>query len=160
MTCRQSRRLFGRRLDDRLGERERHALDEHLAGCAACRSELARWEVPSRALRALGPAGAPAGLAQRSWRAALAARPAGSFEDRFVWAARRLAAAGAAAAALVWGGVLWSGEEAPPSSPRSWAGASPSAATSAELALAPEPAEMALALWADEAGDVEGADGE
>jgi anti-sigma factor RsiW len=160
MTCRQSRRLFSRRLDERLNESERQALDAHLSGCAACRAELARWEVPSRALRALGPAAAPDDLAERGWRAALAANPAGSFEERFVWAARRFAAAGAVAAALVWGGVLWRGAgEAASGSAPTWAAAGSSSASSAELALAPEPAEMALALWAADLGETEGGAG-
>jgi anti-sigma factor RsiW len=134
MKCRRSQRLFSRHLDGRLREEERAALDAHLAGCARCRAELARWEVPSRALRALGPARAPDGLVERSWRAAIAARPGPSFEDRFVWAARRAAAAGALAAAFIWVGLLWRDPE-----------------TGEELGLPPDEAEMAMTLWADPA---------
>jgi anti-sigma factor RsiW len=137
MRCRHSRRLFSRHLDGRLGDSERHALDGHLSGCARCRAELVRWEVPSRALRAMGPALLPDGLAERGWRAALAGAGPGaapSFEERFVWAARRAAAVGAVAAALVWGGLLWGDQE--------------SAEVSAEL-LPLDAAEMAFSLLGD-----------
>ncbi len=143
MMCRHSRRLFSRRLDDRLSDGERQALEAHLSGCARCRTELAGWEASARALRAIGPAGVPDGLAERTWRAiraAIAERPArmpASFEERFVWAARRAAVIGVLAAAVVWGGVLWrqpGGGEA-----------------AAELALPPDAAEIALSLWAADA---------
>jgi anti-sigma factor RsiW len=134
MNCRESRRLFNRRLDQRLSESEATALDSHLSGCAGCRAELARWEVPSRALRLIGAAPVPDGLSERAWRAALTSSPAPSFEERFVWAARRAAAVAVLAAGLVWGGVWWldPGNEA------------------AELALPPDAAEMAMTLWAAE----------
>jgi anti-sigma factor RsiW len=131
MNCRQSRRLFSRHVDQRLGEGERRELDAHLAGCALCRAELLRWEVPACALRALGPAAVPDDLAERSARAAIVARPSPSFEERFVWAARRAAAAGALAAALVWGGLLW--REPVPGE--------------ADIGLPPDEAEMAMSLW-------------
>ncbi|HTE53050.1 MAG TPA: zf-HC2 domain-containing protein [Kofleriaceae bacterium] len=143
MSCRNTQRLFSRHLDGRISDAERTALDAHLAGCAACRAELVRWELPSRALRAMGAAPVPEGLAERGWRAAIAAanRSPGSFEERFVWAARRAAAAGALAAALVWGGLLLDEPG--------------SAGGSAELVSAPDAAEMAVSLWsADPGGDV------
>ncbi len=140
MSCRHGRRLFSRHLDDRLSQDERVELDAHLSACAACRAELARWEVPSRALRAIGAAqeAVPAGAADRMWRAVLAdvvsSRGQASFEERFVWAARRAVAMGALAAALIWGGLLW-GE--------------PSPAEAAELSH-PDAAEWAMTLWSAE----------
>ena len=141
MTCRHGRKLFSRHLDDRLSADERQALDAHLSECAACRAELARWEVPSRALRAMGAAQemVPVGAADRMWRAVLAdmttSRAPASFEERFVWAARRAVAMGALAAALIWGGLLL-GEPGP------------SAAT-AELTH-PDATEWAMTLWSAE----------
>ncbi|HKE17622.1 MAG TPA: zf-HC2 domain-containing protein, partial [Kofleriaceae bacterium] len=115
MKCRHSQRLFSRHLDDRLSEGEWQELERHLAGCAACRAELVRWEVPSSALRAMRARRPepPDGAADGIWRAVLAAmaasRAAPSFEERFVWAARRAAAVGVLAAGLVWGGLLLRG---------------------------------------------------
>lgn len=143
MSCRHCRRLFSRHLDDRLSQDERQALDAHLSECAACRAELARWEVPSRALRAMGAshAAVPVGATERMWRAVLADMTAGrapaSFEERFVWAARRAVAMGALAAALIWGGLLW-GEPGPSD-----------AAAAAELSH-PDAAEWAMTLLSAE----------
>jgi anti-sigma factor RsiW len=133
MTCKKTRRLFSRHLDGRTSDAERAEIEAHLPGCAGCRAELARFDVPARALRAIGPAPVPEGLAERSWRAAIAARHrSSSFADGFVWAAQRAAAAGAVAAALVWGGLLLGGS---------------GTAGSAELVAAPDAAEMAVSLW-------------
>jgi anti-sigma factor RsiW len=151
MSCRHSRRLVSRQLDDRLSEVERQELEAHLSGCSACRAELASWQVPSRALRAMGAARAelPVGASDRIWRAVLGAMVASrapTFEERFVWAARRAAAVGALAAALVWGGLLL-GE--PPAV---------EAAMTAELGP-PDPAEWAVSLLAAEpsgAGTIDG----
>jgi len=146
MSCRESQRLFSRYLDERASERERAALDAHVAGCARCRAELARWLVPSRALRALGAAPPPDGLAENSWRAAFAAASrAPSFEEGFVWAARRIAAAGALTAALVWIGLFWRGPGLDSDS-----GSSAGDAALAELASAPDVTEVAMSLWAAE----------
>ena len=140
MTCSHGRRLFSRHLDDRLSQDERVELDAHLSACAACRAELVRWEVPSRALRAMGAAqeGVPAGAADRMWRAVLAdvvaSRAPASFEERFVWAARRAVAMGALAAALIWGGLLL-GEPGP--------------SAAAELSH-PDATEWAMTLWSAE----------
>ena len=141
MRCTHCRRLFSRHLDNRLSEEERRALDAHVSGCAACRAELVRWEVPSRALRAMGASqvAVPDGAAERMWRGVVDAMSAGratpSFEERFVWAARRAAWVGALAAVLVWCGLLLGGEsgEAP----------------AAELTQ-PSATELAVSLWAAE----------
>jgi anti-sigma factor RsiW len=109
MTCSDARRLFTRRLDDRLHGGERSALDEHLAGCAACRTELARWEGAAAALRAHGPTPVPVGLAERAFRAAMDAAPAPTLAAWFVGAAPRAALAAAAAAAVVWLGAIATG---------------------------------------------------
>lgn len=135
MTCKHTRQLFSRHVDGRTSDGERAEIEAHLPGCAGCRAELARLEVPARALRAIGPAPVPEGLAERSWRAAIAARHRpSSFADGFVWAAQRAAAAGAVAAALVWGGFLLEGSGPGP----------------AELVAAPDAAEMAVSLWSAE----------
>ena len=91
-----------------------------------------------RALReAVPPAEVPDGLAERAFRAAMAAAPA-PFADRFVVSARRAALVGAIASALVWGGLLLRGPAAP----------EPTATAAASAQL--DPAEEALSLWAGE----------
>lgn len=127
MSCRDARRRFGARLDGRLGPAERDALERHLAGCPACRRELARWEAASRALRAAGPTAAPAGLAERAFRAAMAPRRTPS--AWFLPAARRAALAGGLVAAAVWLGVLAEGAAASPDD------------------AAPDLVEVAVQLW-------------
>lgn len=135
MTCKHIRELLSRHLDGRTSDGERAEIEAHLAGCADCQRYRAALAVPAGALRAIGPAPVPDGLAERSWRAAIAARHRPpSFADGFVWAAQRAAAAGAVAAALVWGGFLLGG----------------SGTGSAELVAAPDAAEMAVSLWSPE----------
>ena len=80
---------------------------------------------------AVSPAEMPPGLAERAFRAAMAAASA-PFADRFVVTARRAALVGAIATALVWGGLLLRG--------------APEPTASAQL----DPAEAALAVWAGE----------
>jgi anti-sigma factor RsiW len=140
MRCREARRSFGARLDRRLALAGRDALEAHLAGCAGCRAELARWEAAAGALRALGPAAVPAGLAERAFRAAVgAARPAEAPFAWFVPIAERTAVVGALAAAAVWIAVLATGPTPRP----------------AGRAAAPDPFEVAVLLWTGG-----GADGE
>lgn len=132
MTCREARRSFGARLDRRLAPAGRDALDAHLAACAGCRAELARWESAADALRALGPTAVPAGLAERAFRAAVEApRSPPSPFTWFVPVAGRLAVAGAIAASAVWIAVL-----ATSPSPRA-----------AGAAAAQDPLEVAVLLW-------------
>jgi anti-sigma factor RsiW len=136
VSCREARRRLGARLDGRLGPGEREALEAHLAGCAGCRGELARWEASARALRAAGPTAVPPGLAARAFRAALAApRPAPA--PWFLPAARRAALAGALAAAAVWLAALATG-------------AAPRRPPSAEAGQ--DPIEVAVLLWTEEVG--------
>jgi anti-sigma factor RsiW len=141
MRCKHCRRLFSRHLDDRLSQEERGTLDAHLSGCAACRAELVRWQVPSRALRAMGASQAlvPDGATERMWRGVVQAMSAGratpSFEERFVWAARRAAFVGALAAVLIWCGLLFGGGS--------------SEASAGELTQ-PSATELAASLWAAE----------
>jgi anti-sigma factor RsiW len=129
MSCRETSRLFGARLDGRLDPAGRARLEAHLAGCAACRGELDRWEDAARALRAVGPTRVPPGLAERAFRAAVAPRraPAGWF----VPAALRAALAGALAAAAVWAGVLAERAGTRPETPQ-------------------DPIEVAVQLWTAE----------
>jgi hypothetical protein len=92
-----------------------------------------------RALRQVVPrAEVPAGLADRAFRAAMAAAP-DPFAERFVVSARRFALAGAIASALVWGGLLLRGPAA----------AEPTTTTAAAAAQL-DPAEAALSMWAGE----------
>jgi anti-sigma factor RsiW len=129
MTCREATRRFGALLDGRLDAAARERLDSHLAGCAACRAALARWEAAARALRSLGPTPAPTGLAARAFRAAVAPRPAPA--PWFAPAARRAALAGALAAAAIWIGLL------------AERGGTPAAAPE-------DPIEVAVQLWMTE----------
>ena len=139
MTCAGSRKLFSRRLDGRLAADEAVALDAHLAECARCRRELARWEEAARALRALGRARAPAGLAERAWHAAVDPERGPSLALWFVRAGRRAIVAGALAAAAVWIGVL---------ATRTPGGQAAGAASVG----AQDPIEVAVQLWAGEVG--------
>jgi anti-sigma factor RsiW len=133
VSCRDARALFSARLDGRLGPDDARALDAHLAGCAGCRRELARWEAVARALRAAGPAPVPPFLAERAFRAAIRGEgPApGAW---FLPAARKVALAGALAAAGIWVAALatGAGRRAPDS--------------------AQDPIEVAVLLWAAEGG--------
>ncbi|HYG67084.1 MAG TPA: zf-HC2 domain-containing protein [Anaeromyxobacteraceae bacterium] len=136
MRCRAARGLFSRRVDGRLAEPDRSALDAHLAGCDRCRAELARWEGAARALRGIGPTPLPAGIADRAFRAAIAAEPAPPLAAWFVGAARRAVLAGAVAAVAAWLGALAVGSAPAP-------------------AAAEDPMELAvqLQLFTPEAGD-------
>jgi len=133
VSCRETRRLFTRRLDGRLGASERDALEAHLATCLGCRRELARWEAAARLLRARGPTPVPAGLAERAWHAALDPGRSPSLESWFVTTARRAALAGAVAALAVWAGVL--------------AARTRSARPGEVEAAAQDPIEVAVQLW-------------
>ncbi len=137
MSCGEIRKLFSRRLDGRLGAAEQEALEGHLSRCAACREDLARWTAAARLLRAGGPTPVPGGLAERAFRAALAAERGPSLASWFVAAGRRAAVAGAIAALAIWVGVL-----AARRSPRA-------------EATAQDPIEVAVQLWGEG-----GADGE
>lgn len=79
------------------------------------------------------PAEVPGGLAERAFRAAMAAAT-DPFADRFVVSARRFALVGAIATALIWGGLLLR-EPAPAE-----------ATASAQLDVA----EAAISLWTGE----------
>src|SRR5262249_38284334 len=70
MTCIETRDLFSALADDALTRAERAALDTHLAFCAECRRELARFERTVKLVRALDPAHAPAGFVDRVLAAA------------------------------------------------------------------------------------------
>jgi len=130
MSCREARRLLSARLDGRLEAGEGAALEAHLAGCPACRRERARWEASAGALRAAGPTPVPPGLAERAFRAAMDGAPAR--DGGFVAAARRVALAGAVAAAAVWLAALATG-------------AAPRRPASGDAAQ--DPIEVAVLLW-------------
>jgi hypothetical protein len=65
MTCQDTRELFSVALDDALGAVERERLEAHLAGCADCRREWARFEQTVSLLRGAEPIRAPAGFVDR-----------------------------------------------------------------------------------------------
>jgi hypothetical protein len=78
VTCQEARELFSARVDDALGPEERVTLDGHLAGCAECRRELARFESTVSLLHAVPAAQAPAGFADRVLAATAGGRRADS----------------------------------------------------------------------------------
>ena len=134
MTCDGARQLFSRHVDDRLAPPERGALASHLAACAACRAERARWGAVANALRSSGPTAIPAGLAARSWAAAVRSPPPSTLAAWFVSAARPAALAGVLAALLVWTLALVADQ------PRGAADATA------------DPLELAVHLWTGEVG--------
>jgi anti-sigma factor RsiW len=137
MTCKDARASLGRDLDGRIGAEERGGVAAHLAGCAACREERLRWEAAAGALRAGGPTRVPAGLAARSYAAAMRSADAPlSLAAWFVDAARPTALAAAVAAVLVWAA----------------ASISPTTTASSADAGAQDPMELAMHLWIGEAG--------
>jgi hypothetical protein len=73
VTCHEARELFSSRADDALTPAERGELEGHLAGCAECRRELARFEATLALLHGAPPARAPVGFVDR---VLAAARPA------------------------------------------------------------------------------------
>jgi anti-sigma factor RsiW len=142
MRCGHTRRQFSRYLDGGLDGAAAAALEAHVERCAACREELARWRLLSGALRG-SVTEVPVGLAERSWRAAMAAEVAAApapapwglsmaFLDRFLPVAARTAMVGAAATALIWAGLLIGG------APGGDAGVASA-----------DPMEMAMAVWAE-----------
>ena len=133
MRCRDATRLFTARLDGRAGADDARALDAHLAGCAACRRALAGWEAAAAALRASGPTPVPPFLAERAFAAATRAGRRAPVAG-FLPAARRVALAGAVAAAAVWVAALASGGGHAPAEPGQ------------------DPIEVAVLLWTAEGG--------
>jgi anti-sigma factor RsiW len=134
MSCREATTWFSARIDGRLGPDEARALEAHLAGCARCRRELATWEATARALRAAGPTPVPPFLAERAFRAATQAERAAP-AAWFLPPARKVAIAGAVAAAAVWLAAFATG-----------AGARHGADA------AEDPMEVAMVLWTAEGG--------
>jgi anti-sigma factor RsiW len=65
MTCQDARELFSARTDDALSPAEQAQLQAHLATCAECQREWARFEQTVALLRAVEPAHAPAGFVDR-----------------------------------------------------------------------------------------------
>lgn len=70
MTCLDARERFSELVDERLDAADRAAVDTHLVGCDACRTELERFRATVTLVRSLAPARAPAGFAQRVLTAA------------------------------------------------------------------------------------------
>jgi hypothetical protein len=65
MTCQDARDLFSARADDALSPDEQAQLAAHLATCAECQREWARFERTVALLQAIEPAHAPAGFVDR-----------------------------------------------------------------------------------------------
>jgi hypothetical protein len=65
VTCAEARALFSALVDDELSPAERAAIDAHLAGCAECRRELARFSSTVSMVRALPAERAPVGFVDR-----------------------------------------------------------------------------------------------
>lgn len=72
MTCDDARALLSALIDDALSAGERTACEAHLAACPDCTRELARLRATVSLVRAIGPARAPAGFADRVVSAARA----------------------------------------------------------------------------------------
>ncbi len=70
MTCHDARELFSALLDDALAADERTRLDAHLATCAECDRELARFRHTVALVQGLSPERAPAGFVERVTAAA------------------------------------------------------------------------------------------
>ena len=70
MTCHEARELFSARVDEALASDDATQLDAHLAGCAECRAEWARFERTVALVRGIESARAPAGFVNRVLAAA------------------------------------------------------------------------------------------
>jgi len=97
--CSESRRLIDEELDGRITPSEARALEQHLAGCPACRREHELLSAIDRALVESPPAPAPAGFG-RSVIVEIARRVE---RRRRVESVVIPAACGTAAAAVGWG---------------------------------------------------------
>jgi hypothetical protein len=75
VTCHDARERFSELIDERLTAADRAALDAHLGECPACRAELDVFRSTVTLVRSLGPARAPAHLADRVIAAARQATP-------------------------------------------------------------------------------------
>ncbi|HUS67387.1 MAG TPA: hypothetical protein VMZ28_22775 [Kofleriaceae bacterium] len=89
------------------------------------------------ALQRIDPGAAPADLADRAFRRAMAAGRAVTFAERFAGAGRRLVLGAAAVAVAVWIGVLLRPAEDP----------------AASAAIEGDPIDAALVVWAGEAAE-------
>ena len=64
MTCQEARELFSGAVDDAVDAVDRKRLEAHVAGCADCRREWARFEQTVSLLRGAEPIRAPAGFVE------------------------------------------------------------------------------------------------
>jgi hypothetical protein len=103
MTCHEARELFSALVDETATAEERARAEAHLAGCADCPRELARFRRTVALLRSVEPARAPAGFVERVTAAATPARPRRRLARAFVPLALKLPTQ---AAALVMVAVL------------------------------------------------------
>jgi hypothetical protein len=103
MTCHEARELFSALVDETAPAEERARAEAHLAGCADCPRELARFRATVALLRSVVPARAPAGFVERVTAAAAPARPRRRLARAFLPLALKLPTQ---AAALVMVAVL------------------------------------------------------
>ncbi len=101
LDCAAAQELFSAHREGALGAQELSALEDHLAGCAACRELRQALGDVVDALRATPVLDPPAGLAERAARAALAARFAARAAAKRSWRAPSIVQALAAGLALV-----------------------------------------------------------
>ncbi len=103
MTCHEARGLFSALVDETAPAEERARAEAHLAGCADCPRELARFRRTVALLRSVEPGRAPAGFVERVTAAAAPGRPRRRLARAFVPLALKLPTQ---AAALVMVAVL------------------------------------------------------
>ncbi|MHB9092415.1 MAG: anti-sigma factor family protein, partial [Chloroflexota bacterium] len=73
--CDSIRPLLSAYLDGRVTDEERAAVEQHLVGCAGCRSELAQLRLVVSTLRALPPLPVPRSFALRREEVRVARAP-------------------------------------------------------------------------------------
>jgi anti-sigma factor RsiW len=108
MRCNDCQENMSRSLDGRLDKESQAALDAHVAACADCTKEMAVLRGTAHALRSIGRAEPPAGLARRAALAAFRAQKEGKtsrvsswWSDLFRFAWPAAAASAVAAASLM-----------------------------------------------------------
>ncbi len=116
MNCRRFEELFALHVEGDLPERKRRAVDEHMAGCEACRDFAARLEASQRAVKDLRDEAVDAEALEEIRGRVLARIAADAPAPRFSWRFAYAAAAVLAVAAVVW--VSRRAPEPPPPLPR------------------------------------------
>jgi anti-sigma factor RsiW len=113
MNCRRFEKLFALYIEGDLPERKWRAVEEHVAGCEACRDFAARLEASQRAVKDLRDEPADAEALEEIRGLVLARIAVSEPKPRFSW---RFAYA-AAAAVLAIAAVVWVPRPTPPPLP-------------------------------------------